>query len=168
GRGGGGPGQSLSAPVAKRRVILSEFTAFGTRDHAPLASSKLQYSTAQNHLVAIFELVELITPKFAPSCNESSVHTTQIANKEILAAADNLRVPARHAIHAPLNRGKVHIHDIRRALRAPNHVGVGLEAKFRFVTPYDPPGRALRRFRASRIPEKRCGRRPPAAPRRRW
>src|SRR5260370_15587091 len=84
--------------MAKLGVVGCHLAAFRTGDHAPLPFSKLQYSTTQHHLVAIFQFVKLIAPQFAAARVIGAVQAAQIADKKIGAALDYLPMPARNAL----------------------------------------------------------------------
>src|SRR5260370_27450827 len=91
-------------PPDRTRGTLSSHLALGR-----LAPSKLQFSTAEHHLVAILELVELIASEPPAAGDVGAVEAPKIADEILRAVLDDLGMAARHAIGDALELAEIDI-----------------------------------------------------------
>jgi len=126
----GSAGNALAAAFAEFRAVVVLSAAFGTGNH-PSALSKLQFSSAQNNFVVIFQLIKLVAPEASASGNISAVETAEVANEVIGPAANDLGMTARHAIDATLEARQIDIDRIGGIERSSNNDAAGVERKAR-------------------------------------
>src|ERR1700686_2461193 len=74
-----------------------------------LALSKLQFSAAEHHLVAILELVELVAAEPPAAGDIGAVKAAEIADEVVGAVLNDLGVAARHAVVAALECPEIDI-----------------------------------------------------------
>src|SRR5260370_36222400 len=127
----------MAASIAEFSVIGRFLAAFGTPDHAPLASSKLQYSTTKYHLVTIFQFVELVAAELAAARDIGAVQAAEIAAKIVAPAQHDLRMTPRHAFAAVRELFQIDIEFVGCFLRPSDHGAHSKNAELEIIAARD-------------------------------
>ena len=90
---------------------------------------EFQFSTPEHKFVAVFQFIQLITPEATSSGDIGAVDASQVADKVVSSLFDNFGMPARNAIKAMAQRGKIYVDSLPLATGASEHQAIAGERK---------------------------------------